>query len=78
MSSSNNTEKKLDIESVRAKIDDVDTRLLSLLAERQALSEAVIQIKDTDGQPTRNPDREKSLIKERIVTVRATVLIHTS
>lgn len=67
MSSNNSTEKKLDMESVRAKIDDVDSRLLSLLAERQALSEEVIQIKDADGQPTRNIDREKSLLKERIV-----------
>ena len=71
MSSKKETENRSDIASVRAQIDDLDSQLISLLAERQSLSEEVIQIKDAEGQETRNLDREKSLLKERILSGRA-------
>jgi chorismate mutase/prephenate dehydratase len=54
------------IPDVRAQIDNVDTQLLALLAARQTLSAQVIQLKDAQGVPTRNQDRERDLLKERI------------
>ena len=66
MSSNGDNNNNGEMTSVRSKIDQVDAQLLKLLAERQVLAEEVIQLKDTSGAPTRNVERERSLLRQRI------------
>ncbi|MEY4701986.1 MAG: hypothetical protein RL326_2173, partial [Pseudomonadota bacterium] len=58
---------------LREQIDDLDNKLLALLAERQELSRMVVQVKDSDNAQTsvRDMSRERDLIKQRIAEARA-------
>jgi isochorismate pyruvate lyase len=48
--------------AIRAAIDDLDGRLVSLLAERQRLVEQAIAVKTRDGLPARIPIRIDEVI----------------
>jgi len=54
-----------DLVEVRDLIDDVDRRLVELLAQRQDLSKRAGHIKRRAGRPVRDPDREDALLAER-------------
>ena len=58
---------------LRERIDDLDSRLLTLLSERQELSRMVVQVKDTESpsMTVRDISRERDLIKQRITEARA-------
>ena len=53
---------------LREQIDDLDHKLLALLAERQEVSRMVVQVKDaeTPQKTVRDISRERDLIKQRI------------
>jgi len=54
------------IAEVREDIDEVDTRILELLAERRALSLRMARVKGRVDRPSRDMTREESLIAERV------------
>jgi chorismate mutase/prephenate dehydrogenase len=54
-----------DLDALRARIDEVDERLVALLAERKALVEAVAQKKRARSIPVYHPAREEDLISRR-------------
>ena len=58
---------------LREQIDNLDNKLLALLAERQELSRMVVQVKDAGNAQTnvRDMSRERDLIKQRITEARA-------
>jgi chorismate mutase/prephenate dehydratase len=66
-----NTDSTLPI--LREQIDDLDSKLLALLAERQELSRMVVQAKDSESpdKTVRDMARERDLIKQRISDARA-------
>ena len=55
-----------DLESIRRGIDDVDRRILRLLAERRSFSVRAARLKGAQGSDTRDRLREEDLIAERI------------
>lgn len=58
---------------LREQIDELDSRLLTLLSERQELSRLVVQVKDSESpaMTIRDMSRERDLIKQRITEARA-------
>ncbi|MFQ5524078.1 MAG: bifunctional 3-deoxy-7-phosphoheptulonate synthase/chorismate mutase [Acidimicrobiia bacterium] len=54
------------IAEVRQEIDEVDTRILELLAERKALSLRMARAKGRVDRPSRDMTREEHLIAERV------------
>ncbi len=50
------------LESLRARLDELDRQLLELIAERQAVVEEVGSLKRTVGQATRDYAREKHVL----------------
>ena len=56
-----------DIESIREGIDQVDARILELLAERRGFSVRAARVKGARDAPSRDLLREEDLIAERIV-----------
>lgn len=53
------------LEKVRGKLDDLDTRLVDLIAERLALIPHVAECKKENGIARYQPEREKALIEDR-------------
>ncbi len=53
------------LQALRARIDELDHRLLSLLAERQQLARTIGALKADTGQPVRQPEREAALLADR-------------
>ncbi len=51
-----------EIAGLRQKIDDIDSKILSLLAERQAQVKKVVELKKKHGVPVYHPAREEDLI----------------
>ncbi|MEA2109146.1 MAG: bifunctional chorismate mutase/prephenate dehydrogenase [Pseudomonadota bacterium] len=54
-----------ELDQLRQKIDDIDDRFVSLLAERRELVEEVIQLKKKYRLPVYHPAREENLISQR-------------
>lgn len=50
------------IESLRAEIEAVDTRLIAAIAERVSLAKRVGQVKRANGQPITDPAREAAVV----------------
>ena len=61
-----NSRKHDDLEAIRTGIDDVDRRILRLLAERRSFSVRAARLKGEQGGDTRDRLREEDLIAERI------------
>ena len=60
----NNKNDSQDINQIRDDIDDVDSEILRLLAERRAHSLRIAREKDRFDQPSRDQLREEDLIDE--------------
>ncbi len=56
----------IDIEKLRNQIDDVDTELLRLLAERRSFSRQMAKSKGASGRGSRDPKREEELLESRL------------
>ncbi|MCK9597245.1 chorismate mutase [Candidatus Pacearchaeota archaeon] len=66
MKSPEGTEEKIpNLDELREKIDSLDKKLLSVLAERMALIPQVAQYKKIKNIPRFQPDREKMVIESR-------------
>ena len=55
-----------DLKKVRTNVDEIDEKLLALIAERRKLSTAVAEAKSDDNLPLRDLNREETLLIERI------------
>lgn len=55
-----------DLRSIRSEINDLDAKVLDLLAQRRALSQEVIKTKLSTDSPVRDFAREQSLLADRI------------
>lgn len=53
----------MDLTHLRKKIDALDTKIISLLNERAAITLSIGQEKIKNGQPIYSPDREKDVLK---------------
>ncbi len=62
----NNKNDSQDINQIRDDIDDVDSEILRLLAERRAHSLRIAREKDRFDQPSRDQLREEDLIADRV------------
>ena len=62
----NNKNDSQDINQIRDDIDDVDSEILRLLAERKAHSLRIAREKDRFDQPSRDQLREEDLIADRV------------
>ncbi len=59
-------ENKEGLKQIRDNINNVDSEILKLLAERRKLSEAVVSTKEKLDQPIRDPERETELLSRLI------------
>ncbi len=50
------------LDELRAHLDDIDTRLIELIAERQRTSSEIARVKRATGYPTRDYGREREVI----------------
>jgi chorismate mutase len=50
------------LESVRRKIDEIDARLIRLIAERQQLAAEMAQLKFREGIPVRDPGQREHVL----------------
>lgn len=50
------------VQEARHRIDDINERVVELLAERQAIVDELCEIKADAGQPVRDPEREAELL----------------
>jgi chorismate mutase/prephenate dehydrogenase len=50
------------LDELRARLDDLDRELLQLVAERQAISGQIAEVKRSTGQPTRDFRREREVL----------------
>jgi chorismate mutase/prephenate dehydratase len=62
-----NTEATNSIQSLRDRIDRLDTQLLQLLSDRLGLARQVVEEKDSQNIEIRDPSRERDLIRRRII-----------
>ncbi len=53
------------LEEYRRRIDDIDQRLVDLLAERQGVVEQIAELKKANNLPIYHPAREENLISQR-------------
>ena len=53
------------LDELRCRIDDVDSRIVACLAERQAIVEEVVALKKKHHMPVYHPAREENLISEK-------------
>ena len=56
------------IDQIRSGIDDIDGKILQLLAQRRAFSVRAARLKGARGHPSRSPLREEDMIAERIAS----------
>ena len=59
----------LDINKIRAEIDEIDDSITKLFERRMVVSEEVAAYKRENGLPTLNPEREKAVIKKAADTL---------
>lgn len=50
------------LDELRLRLNDIDRRLLTLVAERQAMSREIARVKRVTGRPTRDYQREREVI----------------
>ncbi len=55
----------MDLQDIRKKIDDVDTRMFECIVDRLKLVEEVVLWKDANNMSIYDPEREQSLISEK-------------
>lgn len=55
----------MELAEIRKKIDELDHRMLDILAERLALAPQISEYKKQKGMATEQPKREKELIQDR-------------
>ena len=53
----------MDIEALRARIDEIDERLVALLSERAACALAIGKLKEVAGVPIYQPTREAEVLR---------------
>jgi prephenate dehydrogenase len=53
------------LQETRQHIDELDRRLLALLSQRVQLSRHAARVKNANGRPIRDPQREQSLLEDR-------------
>jgi chorismate mutase len=53
----------VDIEALRARIDEIDERLVALLSERAACALAIGKLKEVAGVPIYQPTREAEVLR---------------
>jgi chorismate mutase/prephenate dehydrogenase len=56
------TRDNVTLEDLRQRVNDLDRRLIALVAERKAVSEEVARVKRAAGKPTRDYEREREVI----------------
>jgi chorismate mutase/prephenate dehydratase len=52
----------MDLDELRAKIDEIDDKLLELFNERMELVHKVGELKNTTNSPIYRPEREQSIL----------------
>ena len=62
---------RTELAGCRAAIEDLDLRIISLLAERVALGQQTAGLKRTAGLPILDPQREAEVIRRAVVAARA-------
>lgn len=50
------------VQEARSRIDEINERVVELLAERQAIVDELCELKADAGQPVRDPEREAELL----------------
>ena len=50
------------LDDLRRRLNDIDRQLISLVAERKAVSSEVARVKRATGHPTRDYEREREVI----------------
>ena len=50
------------LEDLRRRLNDIDRRLLAIVAERKSVSGEVARVKRATGTPTRDYEREREVI----------------
>ncbi|MES2177394.1 MAG: chorismate mutase [Gemmatimonadota bacterium] len=60
----------LDLAERRAKIEEIDRRIIALLADRVALGRETAEIKRAAGLPILDPQREAEVIRRAVTTAR--------
>jgi chorismate mutase / prephenate dehydrogenase len=53
---------KLTLDELRERVSEIDRQMISLVAERKAVSEEVARVKRATGRPTRDYERERDVI----------------
>ncbi len=56
------TRENVTLDDLRQRVTDIDRQLISLVAERKAVSEEVARVKRATGTPTRDYERERDVI----------------
>ena len=64
-------EARAELASCRAKIEELDLRMIALLAERVALGQKTAGLKRTAGLPILDPQREAEVIRRAVAAARA-------
>jgi chorismate mutase / prephenate dehydrogenase len=56
------TRDDMTLDDLRRRLDEIDNQLISLVAERKAISSEVARVKRSTGRPTRDYEREREVI----------------
>src|SRR5947209_6495189 len=56
------TREDVTLDDLRRRLNDIDRQLISLVAERKAISGEVARVKRSTGRPTRDYEREREVI----------------
>ncbi|MFZ5974239.1 MAG: prephenate dehydratase [Bacillota bacterium] len=60
----------MELETLRARIDEVDLKLLDLFEQRMEIAREIARYKDENGLPVLDAGRERTLLQERIARVK--------
>lgn len=60
----------MDLETLRARIDEVDTNLLELFEQRMEIAREIARYKDENGLPVLDAERERALLQKHIARVK--------
>ncbi len=64
------TKRSSDIDRLRKKIDQIDTKVASLLKERAHLASQTILTKELAGTATTDPKRERVIVRRYLVSLK--------
>lgn len=60
----------MELETLRARIDEVDLKLLELFEQRMEIAREIARYKDENGLPVLDAGRERALLQERLARVK--------